>query len=191
MAEHNEKIDEIFMDFEMGLEKQIDHFKAELNNVRAGRANPHVLDKILVDYYGTPTPLAHISNISVQDARILVISPWDSSLVKPISKEIMASDIGITPSDDGKVIRLAFPQLTEERRRELVKSTKKMAEDNKVVCRNVRRDALEELKKLKKDSIITEDDLAGFEKDIQNKLDSTTAEIDKIMQAKEVEIMQV
>ncbi len=191
MAEHNEKIDEIFMDFEMGLEKQIDHFKAELNNVRAGRANPHVLDKILVDYYGTPTPLAHISNISVQDARILVISPWDSSLVKPISKEIMASDIGITPSDDGKVIRLAFPQLTEERRRELVKSTKKMAEDNKVVCRNVRRDALEELKKLKKDSIITEDDLAGFEKDIQKKLDSTTAEIDKIMQAKEVEIMQV
>ena len=191
MAEHNEKIDEIFMDFEMGLEKQIEHFKAELNNVRAGRANPHILDKILVDYYGTPTPLAHISNISVQDARILVISPWDSSLVKPISKEIMASDIGITPSDDGKVIRLAFPQLTEERRRELVKSTKKMAEDNKVVCRNVRRDALEELKKLKKDSIITEDDLAGFEKDIQKKLDSTTAEIDKIMQAKEVEIMQV
>ncbi len=191
MAEQNEKIDEIFMELDLGLEKQIEHFKGELNNVRAGRANPHVLDKITVDYYGARTPLAHVANISVQDARVLVISPWDASLVKAITKEILASDIGITPSDDGRVIRLTFPQLTEDRRKELVKSTKKMAEDNKIVCRNLRRDAIEELKKLKKDSVITEDDLATFEKDIQKKLDGATLEIDKVMQAKEVEIMQV
>lgn len=190
MIESN-NVEEIFMELEIGLEKQIEHFKTELNNVRAGRANPHILDKITVDYYGAPTPLAHISNISVQDGRILVISPWDSSLVKAINKEIMASDIGITPSDDGRVIRLAFPQLTEERRRELVKSTKKMAEDNKVICRNIRRDAMEELKKLKKDSAITEDDLASFEKDVQKSLDAKIAEIDKIMANKEAEIMQV
>ena len=187
----NEKIDEIFMELELGLEKQVEHFKSELNNVRAGRANPHILDKISVDYYGTKTPLNHISNISVQDARVLVISPWDASLVKAITKEIMASDIGITPSDDGRVIRLAFPQLTEDRRKELVKSTRKTLEDNKVICRNIRRDAMEELKKLKKDSIITEDELSSYEKDIQKSLDSTIAMLDKLMAEKEIEIMQV
>lgn len=187
----NEQIEEIFMELEIGLEKQIEHFKAELNNVRAGRANPHILDKIAVDYYGTKTPLNHISNISVQDARVLVISPWDNSLVKAIVKEIMASDIGITPSDDGRVIRLTFPQLTEERRRELVKTTRKTLEDNKVVCRNIRRDAMEELKKLKKDSEITEDELAGYEKDIQKKLDNAILTLDKLMSDKETEIMQV
>ena len=189
--EQNEKVEEIFMELEIALEKQIEHFKSELNNVRAGRANPHILDKILVDYYGTPTPLVHMSNISVQDARILVISPWDASMVKAICKEIMASDIGLTPSDDGRVIRLTFPQLTEERRKELVKSTRKKLEDNKVIARNLRRDALEELKKLKKDSLITEDDLASYEKDIQKSLDSCVNELDKIMNAKESEIMQV
>ena len=187
----NEQVEEIFMNMEIGFEKQIEHFKGELNNVRAGRANPHVLDKIMVDYYGAPTPIVHIANISVQDARVLVIAPWDTSLVKAISKEIMASDIGITPSDDGRVIRLAFPQLTEERRKELVKQTRKLLEDSKVICRNVRRDAMEEIKKLKKDSVITEDEQASYEKDIQKKLDQATDELDKLMQAKEVEIMQV
>ena len=191
MSEENLLIEEKFMEFELALDKQIEHFKAELNNVRAGRANPHILDKITVDYYGTPTPLQHISNISVQDARVLVISPWDSSLVKAISKEIMASDIGLTPSDDGRVIRLTFPQLTEERRRELVKSTRKTLEDNKVVCRNIRRDILEDLKAMKKDGKVTEDEMSLYEKDIQKKLDAATNELDKLMAAKETEIMQV
>ena len=189
--EQNERIDEIFMDLELNLEKQVEHFKAELNNVRAGRANPHILDKISVDYYGTRTPLAHVANISVQDARVLVISPWDASLVKAINKEIMASDIGITPSDDGRVIRLTFPQLTEDRRKELVKSTRKTLEDNKVVCRNVRRDAMEELKKLKNDKAISEDDYAGYEKDVQKQLDATILTLDNLMDSKEKEIMQV
>ncbi len=191
MAEQNERIDEIFMELELNLDKQVEHFKAELNNVRAGRANPHILDKISVDYYGTRTPLAHVANISVQDARVLVISPWDASLVKAINKEIMASDIGITPSDDGRVIRLTFPQLTEDRRKELVKSTRKTLEDNKVVCRNVRRDAMEELKKLKNDKTISEDDYAGYEKDVQKQLDATILTLDNLMDNKEKEIMQV
>ena len=191
MAEQNERIDEIFMDLELNLEKQVEHFKAELNNVRAGRANPHILDKISVDYYGTRTPLAHVANISVQDARVLVISPWDASLVKAINKEIMASDIGITPTDDGRVIRLTFPQLTEDRRKELVKSTRKTLEDNKVVCRNVRRDAMEDLKKLKNDKAISEDDYAGYEKDVQKQLDATILTLDNLMDSKEKEIMQV
>lgn len=191
MENQNERIDEIFMELEMNLEKQVEHFKAELNNVRAGRANPHILDKISVDYYGTRTPLAHVANISVQDARVLVISPWDASLVKAINKEIMASDIGITPSDDGRVIRLTFPQLTEDRRKELVKTTRKTLEDNKVVCRNFRRDAMEELKKLNKDKSISDDELSSYEKDVQKQLDSTISNLDNLMDNKEKEIMQV
>ena len=191
MAENNEIIDEIFLEFEDTQEKAISHLKQELLAVRAGRANPHVLDKITVDYYGSPTPLAHISNISVQDARMLVISPWDASLVKEINKAILASDIGLTPSDDGRVIRLTFPALTEDRRRELVKSTKKIAEDTKVVCRNARRDALDELKKLKKDGKVSEDELASYEKDIQKTLDANCNKIDAMMDEKEKEIMQV
>lgn len=191
MAENNEIIDEIFLEYEDTQEKAISHLKSELLAVRAGRANPHVLDKITVDYYGTPTPLAHVSNISVQDARMLVISPWDASLVKEINKAILASDIGLTPSDDGRVIRLTFPALTEDRRKELVKSTKKIAEDTKVVCRNARRDALDELKKLKKDGKVSEDELASYEKDIQKTLDASCNKIDVMMDEKEKEIMQV
>ena len=191
MAEQNEAVDLVFMTLSEDIEKAISHLKNEFLTIRAGRANPHVLDKITVEYYGTPTPLAHISNISVQDARQLVISPWDQSLVKEINKAIIASDIGITPSDDGRVIRLTFPQLTEERRRDLVKSTKKIAEDTKVICRNARRDAIEELRKMKKDSTISEDMLAGFEKDIQKEIDAATAKIDDMMTEKEKEIMQV
>jgi len=191
MAIENELIDELFLEFEDKNEKAVAHLKSELLAVRAGRANPHVLDKITVDYYGTPTPLAHVSNISVQDARQLVISPWDVSLVKEINKAIMASDIGLTPSDDGRVIRLTFPMLTEDRRKELVKQTKKTAEDTKVICRNNRRDILDELKKLKKDGDISEDDLASYEKDVQKSLDSVCLKIDQMMAEKEKEIMQV
>jgi len=191
MAEDNQIIDEIFFEFEEKNEKTISHFKSELLTIRAGRANPHILDKVTVDYYGTPTPLAHVSNISVQDARQIVISPWDISLVKEINKAILASDIGLTPSDDGRVIRLNFPILTEERRRELVKSTRKICEDTKVICRNARRDALDQLKKLKKDGDISEDDMASYEKDVQKSLDSTIAKIDALMDEKEKEIMQV
>ena len=191
MAENNEIVDEIFLEFEEELEKAVAHLKSEYLTIRAGRANPHILDKITVDYYGSETPLAHVSNIMVQDARMLVISPWDQSLVKEINKAILASDLGLNPSDDGRVVRLSFPALTEERRKELVKTTSKVAEDTKVACRNARRDALEQLKKLKKDGEISEDDMASYEKDVQKTLDSFTSKIDVIASEKEKEIMQV
>ena len=191
MGYDNENVEMIFMTFEEELDKAIRHFELELSSVRAGRANPHILDKVLVDYYGTPTPIQHMANVSVPEARQLLISPWDASMVKEINKAIMASDIGITPTDDGRVIRLNFPMLTEERRRELVKSTRKIAEDTKIICRNARRDAIEDLRKLKKDSEISEDMLAGYERDIQKSLDDSTTKVDVIMANKEKEIMQV
>ncbi len=187
----NEDVQMIFMDFEEEISKAIKHYEGELASVRAGRANPHILDKILVDYYGTPTPIAHMANIAVPEARQITISPWDISNVKNISKAIMASDLGITPTDDGRTIRLNFPMLTEERRRELVKQTRKLVEDTKIICRNARRDAIEEIKKLKKDSKITEDEQATYEKEIQKKLDESTDKIEKLMNDKEKEIMQV
>ena len=191
MNYNNENVELIFVEFEEALEKAVKHYESELSSVRAGRANPHILDKILVDYYGTMTPIAHMANISVPEARQLMISPWDISNVKNIAKAILASDLGLTPTDDGKVIRLNFPMLTEERRRELVKQTRKLVEDTKVICRNARRDAIEELKKLKKDSAITEDEQATYEKEVQKKLDEVSAKIDKMMDEKEKEIMQV
>jgi len=191
MNYENEETEMIFMTFDEELEKAVEHYKTELSSVRAGRANPHILDKILVDYYGTPTPIHHMANVSVPEARQLLISPWDISNVKNISKAILASDLGLTPTDDGRVIRLNFPMLTEERRRELVKQTKKLVEDTKIVCRNARRDAIEELKKLKKDGKLTEDSEAGYEKEVQKRLDEISAKIDKLMDEKEKEIMQV
>lgn len=187
----NENVSLIFMTYEEEISKAIKHYESELSSVRAGRANPHILDKILVDYYGTPTPIAHMANISVPEARQIAISPWDISNVKNISKAILASDLGLTPTDDGRVIRLNFPMLTEERRRELVKSTRKLVEDTKVVCRNARRDAIEDIKKLKKDGEIPEDMSATYEKEIQKILDETSAKIEKLMDEKEKEIMQV
>ena len=187
----NEEVEMIFIEFEEELEKAVKHYEMELASVRAGRANPHILDKILVDYYGTPTPIQHMANVSVPEARQLLISPWDISNVKNISKAILASDLGLTPTDDGRVIRLNFPMLTEERRRDLVKQTRKLVEDTKIICRNSRRDAIEALKKLKKDSKITEDAESSYEKDIQKKLDDVSAKIDKLMDEKEKEIMQV
>ena len=191
MAYENENVEMIFIEFDEELDKAYKHYEGELAAVRAGRANPHILDKILVDYYGSPTPIHHMANVSVPEARQLLISPWDISNVKNIVKAIMASDLGLTPSDDGKVIRINFPMLTEERRRDLVKQTRKLVEDTKVVCRNARRDAIEELKKLKKDGDITEDAEATYEKDVQKKLDAISAKIDKAMDEKEKEIMQV
>lgn len=187
----NDNVSMIFMELEDELQKAVSHYEGELASVRAGRANPHILDKILVDYYDTPTPINHIANISVPEARQIVISPWDITNVKAISKAILASDLGITPTDDGRVIRLNFPMLTEERRRELVKNTKKLVEDTKIVCRNARRDAIEALKKLKKDGEISEDEEASYEKEVQRLLDETCLKVDKLMDEKEKEIMQV
>ena len=176
--------------YEARLGKALDHFKSEMISVRAGRANPQILNKIVVDYYGTPTPLNQMANISVPEARVLTISLWDVSMVKAVSKAIAASDIGINPSDDGKIIRLVFPQLTEERRKELGKQIKKTCEDTKVL-RNERRDMIEALKRLKKDNVITEDEQASIEKDVQKTLDRFIDEAEKVLKAKEAEILEV
>jgi ribosome recycling factor len=186
----NEIVETIFLELEDALDKSIEHLKTEFASIRAGRANPHILDKILVDYYGTPTPIGHMANVSVQEGRILVISPWDASQVKAIVKQILSSDIGITPSDDGRVIRLVFPQLTEERRKELVKSTRKIAEETKVICRNARRDAIDALKKQKNNGI-SEDEESSYEQDVQKTLDKYIAKVDALMDEKEKDIMQI
>ena len=163
MAFENEKIEMILLDAEERMEKSVSVLKADYAVVRAGRANPHIVDKVLVDYYGTPTPINQVGNISVSDARCLVISPWDNSMLKVIEKQLLAENLGITPSNDGKVIRLVFPQLTEERRKELVKQVKKMAEDAKVAVRNVRRDCMDEIKKLNNAKEISVDAAAAAE----------------------------
>ena len=184
-------MDELLLNLEEKMEKALNALDRDYSAIRAGRANPHILDKILVDYYGTPTPIQHMANVSVPEARQLMISPWDVSNVKNIVKAIMASDLGINPTDDGRIIRLNFPMLTEERRRELVKNTRKLVEETKVVCRNARRDAMDELKKLKNDSEITEDEKASYDKEVQKILDEISVKIDKMMDEKEKEIMQV
>ncbi len=186
-----EFIDELFFEFEEELEKAHSHQKNEYIVIRAGRANPHILDKILIDYYGTPTPIKQLANISVQEARILCISVWDVSQVKNISKAIASSDIGITPSDDGKIIRLVFPQLTEERRKEIVKQIKKIAEDTKVTMRTARRDAMDKIKNLKKNSQISEDEQTSLEDEIQKILDSYISKVDLTFATKEKEILEI
>ncbi len=163
----------------------------ELATIRAGRANPAILDKIQVDYYGSPTPVNQMASVAVSEARILVIQPWDKSCLKLIEKAIQASDIGINPTNDGSVLRLAFPQLTEERRKELCKSVKKMGEDSKVAIRSIRRDTMDKLKVMKKNSEITEDDLKDCEKKVQDLTDKFCAEADQVIAAKEKEIMTV
>lgn len=163
----------------------------ELSTIRAGRANPAVLDKVQVDYYGVPTPIQQMAAISVSEARVLVIQPWDMSTLTAIDKAIQASDIGINPTNDGKVLRLSFPQPTEERRRELVKQVHKYGEEAKVAIRNVRRDALEKFKSMKKSNEITEDDLKDCEKQIQNLTDQHIKQVDVHMEEKEKEIMTV
>ncbi len=173
------------------MEKTLNALMREFSSIRAGRANPAILDKVKVDYYGTPTPVSQVGTIAVPEARMITIQPWDASLVKDIEKAILASDIGITPNNDGKIIRLNFPPLTEERRKDLVKQIKKIAEESKVAIRSIRRDFLEKYKKAKKDGEITEDDLKGIEKDIQDMTDSSIKEIDGIVAKKEAEILEV
>lgn len=173
------------------MEKSINVFAENLATVRAGRANPAILNKVKVDYYGVETPISQVAGISVPEARLIVIQPWDTSLLKEIERAILASDIGINPNNDGKVIRLSFPELNEERRRELVKDIKKMAEEAKVAVRSIRRDGIDEFKKQQKESLITEDDLRNAEEDIQKITDKKIEEIDSITANKEKEIMSV
>lgn len=180
-----------YQEFETKMQKTLQVLDRDLGSLRAGRANAAVLDRITVEYYGTPTPLNQVAAISVPEPRILAIQPWDSSLVKPIEKAILASDIGITPSSDDKLIRLTFPQPTEERRRELVKDVKKFGEDSKVAIRSIRRDALEKFKKMQKASEITEDELKTAENDIQKLTDKFCKDIDATIAAKEKEVMSV
>lgn len=173
------------------MEKSIGAFQEKLSEIRAGRANPAILNKIKVDYYGVPTPINQMAGISVPEARLIVIQPWDMSVLKDIEKAILASDIGINPNNDGKVIRLAFPELNEERRKEIVKSIKKMAEESKIAVRSIRRDGIEEFKKKQKDSEITEDELRMAEEEIQKITDKKIAEIDTLLDNKEKEVMSV
>lgn len=186
-----EQVEEILLVLDDKLSKTLSVLKDDFTGIRAGRANPHILDKVMVDYYGAPTPINQTANISVQEGRCLVISPWDGSLLKAIEKAIQVSNIGINPTNDGKVIRLVFPQLTEERRRDLSKQIKKMGEDAKVAQRNVRRDALEGLKKLKTDKLISEDEYASYEKEVEKSVSDGIAQIDAAVAAKDKEIMTV
>jgi ribosome recycling factor len=177
--------------FEEKMKKTVSVLQSELSSIRAGRANPAVLDKVMVDYYGTPTPIQQVAAISIAEARILVIQPWDKALIGGIERAILKSDIGINPNNDGNVIRIAFPQPTEERRKELCKDVRKTAEESKVAIRAIRRDANEKFKAMRKKSEITEDDLKDFEKDIQTVTDNYIKEIDKIAAAKEKEILEI
>ena len=173
------------------MDKTINVLKENFAEVRAGRANPAILNKIKVDYYGTPTPINQVAGISVPEARLIVIQPWDASLLKEIEKEILKAEIGINPNNDGKVIRLAFPELNEERRKEIVKDIKKIAEDAKVSIRSVRREGIDEAKKLQKDNQMTEDELKSAEEQIQKITDGKISEIDTILAEKEKEVMSV
>ncbi len=172
------------------MEKAFEHLQHEYMTIRAGRANPHLLDKLKVDYYGTPTPIQQVGNITVPEARIIQIAPWEKSLIKEISKAIMASDIGITPSDDGHLIRLIFPELTEDRRKELVKEIKKKGEDAKIAVRNIRRDGNDAFKKLAK-SEVSEDEIKELEENIQKMTDKFIKEIDQLVEEKSKEILTV
>lgn len=181
----------MYSHIEEKMKKSLSVLDEQLGNVRAGRANPKILDKILVEYYGTPTPINQVANIMVPEARMITIQPWDSSLLKEIEKEIQKSDIGINPNNDGKLIRLVIPELTEERRKELVKEIKKLAEDAKVVIRNIRRDGIDEFKTKQKNNEITEDDLRNAEEQIQKLTDKYIGLIDNAASDKEKEVMSV
>lgn len=182
---------EILNEFDVKMGKSVDVVKTNFASVRAGRANAGVLDRITVEYYGTPTPLSQVAAISSPDPRSLMIQPWDASLLKGIEKAIQVSDLGINPQNDGRVIRLLFPQLTEERRKELSKQVRKYGEDGKVAIRNIRRDAMEKCKKLQKDGELTEDDLKQCEKELQTLTDKRCKELDDLTAKKEAELMAV
>jgi len=184
-------INEVNANISDKMNKTIDVYKDELKSIRAGRANPHILDRIEIDYYGTMSPLKQVSNISVPEPRMLVISPWDASLIPVIEKAILISDIGINPSNDGKIIRLSIPELTEERRKQLVKQLHKLSEDAKIAIRNERRIGNEELKKQFKNQEITEDDFREGEKNIQKLTDDNIIKIDTLSKEKEKEILEI
>lgn len=177
--------------FEEKMNKSLDALKEEFASIRAGRANPHLLDKIRVDYYGQPSAIQAVANVSVPEARVIQIQPWESKMIKEIEKAIIASDLGITPGNDGKVIRLVFPELTEDRRKELVKDIKKKSENSKVAVRNIRRDANDTIKKAAKANEISEDEQKLMEDEIQKLTDKFIAEIDKCTDAKSSEVMTV
>ena len=178
-------------EYEDKMKKSVDSLKEDYTTIRAGRANPHILDKIKVDYYGTPTSLQQVANISVPEARMIQIQPWEASLIKDIEKAILVSDLGLTPNNDGKVIRLIFPELTEERRKELAKDVKKKGESAKVAIRNIRRDANDSFKKLSKSADVSEDEVKELEDGAQKMTDKYITEIDKAVEAKTKEILTV
>jgi len=180
-----------FNELEERMNKTISVLQENFSEVRAGRANPAILNKIMIDYYGVPTPLNQVAGISVPEARLIVIQPWDASILKEIEKEILKADIGINPNNDGKVIRLMFPELNEERRKEIVKDIKKMAEEAKVAIRSIRRDGIDEAKTMQKNSEMTEDELKQAENEIQKLTDKNIEEIDRILEIKEKEIMSI
>ncbi len=186
-----EAVDLSLLTYEEDIEKAIEFFNGELAIIKVGRANPRILDKVFVDYYGTMTPINQMANISIPEARMMLISVWDQSQVKAVCKAIEAANLGVNPSDDGKVIRLVFPALTEERRREVVKEVNKLTENAKITCRNARRDVLDEFKKMKKNNELTEDELASLEKDVQKMLDSAVEKIEKMSASKEKEVMEI
>ena len=184
-------MDERIKGYETKMDKTLESLDREYNSIRAGRANPHVLDKLTVDYYGSPTPIQQVGNISVPEARMIVIQPWESKLIKDIEKAILASDIGITPTNDGRQIRLVFPELTEERRKELSKDVKKKGEAAKVAIRNIRRDANDAFKKMIKNKEISEDDQKDLEDAVQKMTDKYIQKLDKAIEVKTKEIMTV
>ena len=183
-------MNEILQQFDSKMKKTCEHLEAEFATIRAGRANPHVLDKIKVNYYGSPTPIQQVGNITVPEPRMIQIAPWEKSLIKEIEKAIMASDVGITPSNDGNVIRLVFPEVTEERRKALVKDVKKKGEESKVAVRNIRRDGNDAFKKMAKEDV-SEDEIKELENELQKLTDKYIKEVDKLVEEKSKEIMTV
>ena len=184
-------MDERVQKYDGKMTKTLKGLEAELTTIRAGRANPHILDKITVDYYGSPTPLQQVANITVPEARMIQIQPWEASLIKAIEKAILTSDLGLNPSNDGKIIRLVLPELTEERRKDLVKDISKRGEEAKVAIRNIRRDAMDDIKKLKKNNEITEDDLKDGEKKLQDITDDFVKQVEEMEKKKEKEILSI
>ena len=183
--------DAMYEEYETKMKKTVEVLQTQYSSIRAGRANPSVLDQIKVEYYGTLTPINQIASIGTPDPRTLVVQPWDASSLKPIEKALMTSDLGINPANDGRILRLVFPQPTEERRKELIKQVYKTAEEAKVAIRNIRRDAVEKFKAQKKKGEITEDDLSDTEKDLQKMTDDYVKDIDKVAEKKEAEIKEI
>ena len=191
MAVDMEAVEMLLLETEERMTKSVNVLKETYLTIRVGRANPHVLDRVMVDFYGQPTPINQMSNISVQDGKCLVISPWDKSMLRNVEKAILGSNVGITPTNDGTVIRLVFPDLTEERRIEISKQVRKLAEDGKVAVRNIRRDTLDALKKMKTNKEITEDEYTDFEKEVNEFTTKAIDNVDKAQQEKEKEVMTV